>query len=167
MRIDYHKMVPLRQRKTLRMGNIRWLDSDTEQWVTEVETWFMKAYLSGILTIQDGAMFALPNVDAGFSPEYMRDWRLCGRILFHNQDFTNINWVGFFITIAACILVILVGSQVETTHKCLRYCVERIIHLKKWAGLLRHPRRSARRIWNVALLFQYLSRVRPWHSSNT
>jgi hypothetical protein len=97
MRIENHKMVPLRRRKSLNK-EIQWLDSDTEEWIIEVETWFMKAYLSGILTVQDGAMFAKPNLTIGLSPEYIRKWKLCGRVLFHNQDFTNINWIGLWIT---------------------------------------------------------------------
>lgn len=177
MRIDVHKMVPLTRRKTL-VEEFRWLDDDTEQWVIEVETWFMKAFLSGLLAIQDGALYTLLDLDSGFSPEYIREWKLCGRILFHNQDFTNINWVGFWITIASLTLVLLVGNQVSTIHEGLKYCSEMlskwmkrtIYFLTKLPGFIRHTRRSetqAGKVWNVSLLFQSLSRVRPWYGGSS
>jgi hypothetical protein len=169
MRIDLHKMVPLTRRKGLTLNyNLRSLDSVNEQWIIEVETWFMKAYLSGILTIQDGALFALSDIDSGFSPEYIREWQLCGRILFHNQDFTNINWIGFWITNVSLLLAILIGNQVETIHGGLKYSAEKIRLVKKLAGYFRHPRRPARRtrqIWNSDLISRSLGRVRPWPGS--
>jgi hypothetical protein len=170
MRIEFHKMLPLRQGK-MHSENMRGLDSDNEQWVLEVETWFMKAYLSGILTTQDGALFTFEHVGSGFSPEYIREWRLCGRILFHNQDFTNIDWIGFWITGASLVLAILIGNQVETIHRGWRYCMESrpVSWLKKLAGYIRQPRRPARQtgqMWNFALIYHSLSRVRPWPGSS-
>ena len=162
-------MVPLRHRKSLH-ENIRWLDSDIEQWVVEVETWFMKAYLNGILAVQDGAMFTWPNLYTEFSSEYNRNWKLCGRILFHNQDYTNINWIGFWMTNASLLLTILVGYQIERIHKGMKYCTEGVLHLKSWAEHLWRTRRPARQSgqgWNVASLFASLNRVRPWRGSRT
>jgi hypothetical protein len=169
MRIQLHKMVPLTQQKGI-FSDLRGLDSDNEQWVIEVETWFMKAYLSGILTIQDGALFALSDVDSGFSPEYIREWQLCGRILFHDQDFTNISWIGFWITNVSLLLLILIGNQVETIHRAWRYSAEKARIVKKLAGYFRHPRRPARRtgqFWNSDLISRSLGRVRPWPGSRT
>jgi hypothetical protein len=169
MRIEVHNMVPLRHRKSLH-ENIRWLDSDIEQWVLEVETWFMKAYLNGILAVQDGAMFTWPNLYTEFSSEYNRNWKLCGRILFHNQDYTNINWIGFWMTNASLLLTILVGYQIERIHNGMKYCTEGVLHLKSWAEHLWRTRRRARQSgqgWNVASLFASLNRVRPWPGSRT
>jgi len=162
-------MVPLTQQKGL-FSDLRGLDSDNEQWVMEVETWFMKAYLSGILAIQDGALFALSDVDSGFSPEYIREWKLCGRILFHNQDFTNINWIGFWITNVSLVLAIMIGDQVETIHRVWSYFAEKARIVKKLAGYFRHLRRPARQtgqFWNSDLISRSLRRVRPWHGSST
>ena len=87
------KMVPL-----IRWGtsstDYRWFEVDREPWVAEVETWFMKSFLSGVLMIQDGSIFTIQDLDSGFSPEYIRQWKLCGRSLFHNGDFANITWIG-------------------------------------------------------------------------
>jgi hypothetical protein len=51
LRIDMNDMVPLIQRKSV-STQLRWIDNASEQWVLEVETWFMKAWLSGLLSIQ-------------------------------------------------------------------------------------------------------------------
>src|SRR5205823_3085915 len=53
IRIDILKMVPLIQRIPM-AKEYRWIDDTREQWVLEAETWFMKAWLSGLLSIQDG-----------------------------------------------------------------------------------------------------------------
>jgi len=120
-RILLHKMVPLTQwGRGPALADYRLFDVDREPWVVEVETWFMKALLGGILTIQDGALFALTTPDSSFSSEYIREWISCGRILFYNGDFTNINWIGFWITIASLTLICLVGNQVSTIHGILK-----------------------------------------------
>ena len=54
----------------------------------------MKDLLGGILVVQDGALYTLLDLDPGFSEAYFREWKLYGRILFHNPDCTNINWLG-------------------------------------------------------------------------
>lgn len=79
----YFNMVPLIKWGTS-MTDYRWFEVDREPWVAEVETWFMKSFLNGILMIQDGSLFAIKDLDPAFSPEYIREWKLCGRILLHN-----------------------------------------------------------------------------------
>lgn len=68
-------MVPLTQR-SLWSPLTRRLDDSREQWVIEVETWFMKAILSAILQVQDGAQYNLENLSPNFSDKYIRDWSL-------------------------------------------------------------------------------------------
>lgn len=176
-RIDYHNMVPLTRRKSI-AENSRWIENDPEQWITEVETWFMKAYLSGILGIQDGALYALLDPSSGFSSAYVREWKLCGRILFHNGAFTNINWIGIWVTVACLIFVILVGSQVQRIHDVVKRCGELIPRLTKggtsflsilprYFRQVRRPVTGAGRVWNATLLFHSLSRARPWHGGSS
>jgi hypothetical protein len=179
-RISHHKMLPLVNWGVM-LDDYRLFDVDKEPWVVEVETWFMKAFLSGILSIQDGALYAVQDLDPGFSSEYIREWKLCGRILFHNEDFTNINWIGLWITILSLILICLVGNQVRTIHGVLKdplkFLSRRmkmvISRLRKLPGTIRNLRRPAAwfskpvTIWSVFSLFQSLSRRRPWYSSGS
>ncbi|KAN0121755.1 hypothetical protein V8E51_000081 [Hyaloscypha variabilis] len=105
----------------LSVEDYRWFEVDREPWVAEVETWFMKSFLSGILTIQDGSLFTVDDLDSSFSPEYIREWKLCGRVLLHDGDFTNINWIGLWVTSAVLTFICLVGNQVHTVHRCLKF----------------------------------------------
>jgi hypothetical protein len=178
-RIALHKMVPLAEWGVM-LDDYRWFDVNREPWVVEVETWFMKAFLSGILSIQDGALYAILDFDPGFSSEYIREWKSCGRILFHNGDFTNINWIGLWITTVSLILICLVGNQVRTIHRVLKDLLKFlsrrmktvISRLKKLPGTIRNLRRPAAwfskpiAIWSVFSLSQSLSR-RPWYGSGS
>ncbi|KIN07072.1 hypothetical protein OIDMADRAFT_139742 [Oidiodendron maius Zn] len=117
-RISVHQMIPLTEwgRGPLFQDNIGF-DVDREPWVVEVETWFMKAFLNGILAVQDGLLFPLVNLEPhGFSSEYMRDWKSCGRILLRNGNFTNINWIGLWVTVVSFTLICLIGNQIDTIH---------------------------------------------------
>jgi len=178
-RIALHKMVPL-VKWGIMLNDYRWFDVDREPWVVEVETWFMKAFLSGVLSIQNGALYAILDFDPGFSSEYIREWKLCGRILFHSKDFTNINWIGLWITTVSLILICLVGNQVRTIHqvfkdlpKFLSRRMKTVIsRLKKLPETIRNLRRPAAWfskpivLWSVLLLSQSLNR-RPWYGSGS
>jgi hypothetical protein len=186
MRIDFHKMVPLIQRKTLMEEN-RWIDDAREQWVLEVETWFMKAWLSGLLSIQDGALYTISDFDAGFSDSYLREWKLCGRILFHDKDFTNVNWIGLWATMASLMLLCLTGNQINAIHDALKSASKaleewrrrmRILSLwGKLSGWMRKERRSPSNaiwfisqpgtVWNISSIFQSFSRRRPWYGTES
>jgi hypothetical protein len=173
-RILINKMIPLKRPKRVVEYN-RWLDDNKEQWIVEVETWFMKALLSGILAIQDGALYSLLDPDPGFSDAYLREWKLCGRILFHSPDFTNINWLGLWTTIIAATVIVLVGGLVNMIPDHLEHCSKLVCRgvrdflsfLKKLLASIRNARqleRQAGRVWNALLLFNSLSRVRPWYN---
>ena len=179
-RIAQHEMVPLV--KWGQMLNDYWkFDVGREPWAVEVETWFMKAFLSGIFSIQDGALYTIQDLDPAFSSDYIREWKLCGRILFHNGDFTNINWIGFWITTASLTLICLVGNQVHTIHKVLKGLLKFLSRLKKTVisrlrklpGAIRNFRRPTASltklvtIWTVISLFQPPSRGMPFYSSSS
>jgi hypothetical protein len=143
-------MVPLIKWGTS-MTDYSSFEIDREPWVAEVETWFMKAWLSGILMIQDGAIFTILDLNSSFSSEYLREWKLCGRILFHNEDFTNIDWIWLWVTIASLMLLCLVGNQVHIIHKGLKNSLAFlsirikvvISWLRKLLGTIRSLRRPA------------------------
>ncbi|PMD32158.1 hypothetical protein L207DRAFT_610168 [Hyaloscypha variabilis F] len=126
IRIKYYEMNLLKRPKRVVEYN-RWPDDYKEQWIIEVETWFMKALLGGILAIQDGALYTLRDLDPGFSEAYLREWKLCGRILFHSPDFTNINWLGLWTTIIASTVIVLVGALVDMFPE----------RLEDWLNLIR------------------------------
>ncbi|KAE9374249.1 hypothetical protein N431DRAFT_533029 [Stipitochalara longipes BDJ] len=154
------------------MGDYRWFEVGREQWVAEVETWFMKSSLSGILTVQDGSIFTIEDLDSAFSPEYIRELKLCGCILLHDGDFTNINWIGLWVMTATLTLICLVGNQVHTIHGCLKFLSRRmrvgIWWFWKLPGTLWNLKTPATwfsnpvTIFSVFGLFQSLSRRQPW-----
>jgi len=157
----------------LSVEDYRWFEVDREPWVAEVETWFMKSFLSGILTIQDGSLFTVDDLDSSFSPEYIREWKLCGRVLLHDGDFTNINWIGLWVTSAVLTFICLVGNQVHTVHRCLKF-LSKLVKVKvswlwKLPGTIRTLRRPATWFSNPVTIFsvfglsQSLSRRRSWH----
>ena len=78
----------------------------TDQWVTEVELWFMKTILQSIITTQSGAQTAL--VDRRNLPKnFSASPSLCDRILFRDGDYTNINWIGYWTVISALTIICL------------------------------------------------------------
>lgn len=99
---------------------LRILDDDSEQWAIEVETWFVKAILGGILTFQNGFWLNLRVLNPEFGSKYIRDWSSCSRILFHDPASLNINWIGLWATMVPLVLVGLVGYRVEFFHDALR-----------------------------------------------
>lgn len=79
------------------------LDSTEEQWMSEVETWFRKAYLDGIFYARNTALFNPIKYDLEEDPA-ADPLNLCGRILFRDGDYTNISGIG---TVVVGILVII------------------------------------------------------------
>jgi hypothetical protein len=159
------KIVPLTKWGTS-IQDYRSFKVDREPWVAKVETWFIKAFLSGILIIQDGALFTIQDLNSGFSSKYIQEWNLCGRILFHNGDFTNINWIGLWATTASLTLICLVGNQVHTIRRGLKAFLTFpfggikvvISRLRKLPGTIRNLRPATWfsklvTIWSVFSLF--------------
>ena len=110
LRVEVHKMLPLIDRRSI-VKNIKLLDDTKEQGVLEVATWSMKGVLNSILYFQSGAQWSLKNISSKFSQKYARAWSLCGRIMFHNVSYININWIGLWVTTAVLMFICLVGSR--------------------------------------------------------
>jgi hypothetical protein len=103
--IEWHNMMPLRKTGFSESRSFA-LDENEEPWALEVEVWFRKAILSAILLTRHGAHVHLQDYVELFrnsSPsvrEYIiNKYSLCGRILFRDGNYTNINWIGLWLTI--------------------------------------------------------------------
>ena len=130
-RITFNKMMLLTNRHSY--GDfMRLLDDNDEQWTIEVETWFMKAILSAILRFQFAMMCHPKGFDSSFSDQYIREWALCGRILFRDSDHTNINWIALWTTIVSCTIICLVGNYIEGVHHALQTCLRCFVELFSW-----------------------------------
>jgi hypothetical protein len=155
---------------------VRFLDDYREQWVMEVETWFIKAILGAIFQIQDTALYSVRKIDSSFSDKYIREWSLCGRILFRDGDYININWIGFWATVGSLTLLCLVGNQVESVHEVSRVFVHGMGKIPAIVSLLsramlfslwRHPVLFSQllRLWNTPSLAEVFRTRRPWYGS--
>jgi hypothetical protein len=88
-RISIFGMVPLIMLYGVNPIQIGRAVDNKEQWVLEVETWFMKSLLGGIFRVQDASFWKFQDFDPKFSEKYVRDWSLCGRVLLRDGDYTN------------------------------------------------------------------------------
>jgi hypothetical protein len=142
-----------------------------EQWVLEVETWFMKSLLGGIFRVQDASFWTFQDFDSKFSEKYVRDWSLCGRVLLRDGDHTNINWIGFWVTTAALTLICLVGNRIEQVFTTLKdglpvpkWLVQLKVQMKlDFRTLLVSVSRQTE-LWNNPP-FVWGVRMRPWYGS--
>jgi hypothetical protein len=125
MRINFIQMVPLPPR----MSEICQLDGVEEHWVSLVETWFVKGFLDAIRFARNGARFSLEDLDPDPPISLKRDLLLCARVLFRDGSYTNINWLGFWATIASLVSVCIVSYTVERIHKTLRTLFKHLARL--------------------------------------
>src|SRR5271156_1823856 len=88
----------------------------------------MKAFLDAIIGFQNCAWVNLHDINPVFSSKYIRDWSLCGRILFRDGDHININWIGFWASVESLTLICLVGNQIERLHKFSQACFKVVAH---------------------------------------
>jgi hypothetical protein len=109
VRVDLISMVPL---ITVEVWNR--VESSQERWVTEVETWFIKGILDAILYARYGARFPLNKVSENLEPKLKKEHSLCGRILFRDGRYTNINWVGLWFMIAMLVIIYLASYLLES-----------------------------------------------------
>ncbi|KAH7019566.1 hypothetical protein EDB80DRAFT_701131 [Ilyonectria destructans] len=88
------------------MGLIRHvLLDDKELWVEEVEIWFRKSMLAGLFNAQLGASIFTWNADNEEDQRWIKEYGLCGRVLFRDPNHTNIDWIGLLISVASLGLV--------------------------------------------------------------
>lgn len=92
-----------------------------EPWTLEVETWFMKAIVNAIFRMRMGAKYNFNNFTLFGKPysekKFLQQWATCGRVLFRDGDYTNINWVGFCTTTAALLIICFISYFIEQIHK--------------------------------------------------
>lgn len=115
-----HNLSPLLRNQT---SNNWGIYSEDEPWTLEVETWFMKAILSTIFQVRMGAKYHLVdfskyNFEPEFEKAFIQQWATCGRVLFRDGDYTNINWIGFYTTTAALLLICFISYLIERIHRC-------------------------------------------------
>ncbi|KAH8758089.1 hypothetical protein F5882DRAFT_468649 [Hyaloscypha sp. PMI_1271] len=112
-------------------GTFRQMYGD-EQWTLEVETWFMKAIVDSILRVRLYAKYDTTNLNSSLGLVYRKlygdrildEWPTCGRVLFQNSNYTNINWYGFCAVLGAlfliCILSLIEERLVDVVFASLR-----------------------------------------------
>jgi hypothetical protein len=103
-----------------------------EQWTLEVETWFMKAIVDSILRVRLYAKYDTTDLNSSLALMYRKfygdrildEWPTCGRVLFQNSNYTNINWYGFCAVLGAlfliCILSLIEERLVDVVFASLR-----------------------------------------------
>lgn len=111
---EWLEELPLRSYMSLK--GVVFLDDYKEQWVTEVDYWFQKAYLHGILYAQNSARFNLRDCSGRLEQMLIDDCSLCGRILFRDAEHTNVHWYGFLVTNILIVLIWIV-SALARWHK--------------------------------------------------
>jgi len=114
-----------------------------DQWTLEVETWFMKAHVDSILRARLYAKYTTASFNSSlgllfrqiYGDHIADEWPTCGRVLFQNSNYTNINWYGFCSVLGALLLICI-----------LSLFDERLIHVMFASlSIFRHPARSAKR----------------------
>jgi hypothetical protein len=120
-----------------------------EQWTLEVETWFMKALVDSILRARLYAEYDSANFNSSlgllfreiYGDRILDEWSTCGRVLFQNSNYTNINWYGFCAVLGAlfliCILSLFEERLVDVVFASLR--------------IIRHPARSAAAVKSTSI----------------
>ncbi|KAF2731938.1 hypothetical protein EJ04DRAFT_566407 [Polyplosphaeria fusca] len=134
--------------------------NNRELWVTEVQVWFAKAILGGILSTRHGARWPLEIETERYSLAFKRKYGLCGRILFRHAGYTNISWAGTWCTIFALLFICLASYTVEPIRRMIK-TLRRMVS----AGfiLLRYLRqRSFRDVLSGRFPFKSAGRSANW-----
>jgi len=113
-----------------------------DQWVTEVETWIRKGMVNAIVYTQNGARFHLAhsNYRLGRNEDpaaidFMRQHSLCDRILFRDANYTNINWIGFWITDFVFAIICIASFTIEGIDKNMRKLWKVALRTRKVLGM--------------------------------
>lgn len=155
-------------------GFLAEIQNTNEQWITEVETWFMKGIVKAILYVQGGARFKIIYVrfdeGGGYTgPGHVQDYSFCDRILFYDGNHTNISWVGFWIATLLLTLLCLASFAVrwlDTTTRSVfkahialgRFLLKRVILMARVLKAFVVTLRSRGKCW----IYDRLSRWWLW-----
>jgi hypothetical protein len=85
----------------------------TEQWVSEVQAWFETAFLRARFTMlsvvqRAGPRTKQPDLDEAVDPTY-----LCDRILFLDDNYTNVDFLGLMATLSALLILCAISYTAE------------------------------------------------------
>jgi hypothetical protein len=115
-----------------------------EQWILELETWFMRAIIDAIFRMKVGPRFSLGGFSTNdnfyglfFDNKTVEEWASCGRVLFHDGNYTNIYWYEFHTAWVALITICLVSyllPQLESaTQKIFKFLIIQVLPQAKSA----------------------------------
>ncbi|KAF2003614.1 hypothetical protein P154DRAFT_572802 [Amniculicola lignicola CBS 123094] len=90
--------------------------SSTGLWEQEVMTWFKKGIVDAARFAQFGSRFPLDTSSVNFGIGFRRKYSLCGRVLFRDGRYTNISWIGMWLTIGTLTVISLNGIFVKKIH---------------------------------------------------
>ena len=86
----------------LREGDIVTLIDQKEPWILEVQAWFVTAFLNARYTLLQIVRREGPKAGQEVPRSKLR---LCQIILFRNNDYTNVNFIGLLVSILALLLI--------------------------------------------------------------
>jgi hypothetical protein len=156
-----------------------------EQWTLEVETWFTKATLDALFRIKGGAKFAFSHripatIVTEIGPHIQKEWSTCGRVLFRNPGYTNINVAGFCSILVAIFFITIISYDIARIYDNTTSILSTFRDLKgSYPNFKRNPqsfgvmtklhrRLSLFKLWNLdpsswapMVLSQLNSRPRP------
>lgn len=130
----FQPMIPLVTRDSSPFDAVE----SSEPWATEVETWFMKGIVDAIQFARYGARFPLDEESEKFDMEFRRKYSLCGRILFCHGSYTNINWIGLWVTTGALVLICLISYFVKTIDRTIlkwQHIIAKVVNLARFLRL--------------------------------
>jgi hypothetical protein len=113
----------------LRTGDIIGFGDQNEQWILEVQGWFVTAFLNARYSLLQ-IVRRNGSKRTGNEPEHML--KLCYSILFQNNDYTNIDFIGLLASISVLLLI----------------CVFSLI--PKWGGTLWQ---ACRKVWKALIFY--------------
>lgn len=87
------------------IGNVVLKIDPQEQWIAELQAWFLKAMLLCRIMILKIAQNELEPDQSPLDP--VREYTLYDLVLLLDADYTNINWIGLWATVASLVLICL------------------------------------------------------------
>jgi len=142
-----------------------------DQWVAEVETWFMRAIIEAILEVQRGPRSSYAYNWESVLPVLDAEYSTCQRILFRNANYIVINWLEFWLIISLLVLICIASYTIKSLDKITRRlirCVTNVINfLRKRLGLAARTMKSIimdRRRRNPTWPFNRILRHWAWNS---
>jgi hypothetical protein len=92
---------------TFQIKGVTQPESTHEQWVIESDHWFQHAIMNSIMYIRLGAHYNMfdPNLDGEEEDESQNELNLCGRILYQDSSYVNINLMGAGVTVWILVIV--------------------------------------------------------------